>query len=139
MAKAPVKPSRPPVTSGAVLQVVPAGGVALLGNVPPPPPPPGTIPPPPLAPGSAAKTLALGKQPWPCVRCGTVNPYEANTCSACGQGFLDALSEPAVSLPLFGSIDALTRGSKVKIVAMVSAATLVVLLIVFTLAGLVLK
>src|SRR3954454_16519518 len=101
LVKEPVKPARPPVTSQLALQVVSGesypGAVALLGDVPPPPPPPGTIPPPPPVPPAATK-LKLGKQPWPCVRCETVNEYEDNTCVACGMGFLDALGDPALSL-----------------------------------------
>jgi hypothetical protein len=145
MVKEPVKPARAPLRAEAALQVVGAGAIALLSDVPPPPPPPGTIPPPPgtipppPAPPAAAAKLKLGKQPWPCVRCETVNKYEDNSCVACGMGFLDALSEPSASLPLVGSIDGLTRGGKIKIGLVFSLGLGLVILIVFTVAGLILK
>jgi hypothetical protein len=142
LVKEPVKPARPPVSSPMALQVMAGaaapGAVALLGDVPPPPPPPGTIPPPPPAPQGKAK-LKLGRQPWPCVRCETVNKYEDNTCTACGMGFLDALSEPEPTLPLLGKIDVSSRGGKFKIGAAFFVAFFLVLVVVFTIGGLIVK
>lgn len=117
LVKEPVKPARPPLRSQAPLQIISAdeqpGSVALLGDATPPPPP-GTIPPPPSAPPGAPK-LKVGRQPWPCVRCETVNKYEDNTCVACGMGFLDALGDAAASLPLLGKVDATSPAGRVKI------------------------
>lgn len=139
----PVKPARAPLSSPVALQVIGGesvpGGVALLSDVPPPPPPPGVIPPPPPPPGKAK--LRLGKQPWPCVRCETVNAYEANTCTACGLGFLSGLtgfSEPAPTLPLIGSIDATSRSGKIKIGVGFAVVFSVVLVVIFTVGGLLL-
>lgn len=145
LAKEPVRPTRPPVSSPVALRVTNGeaspGAVALLSDVPPPPPPPGTIPPPPFgppAPPGRAK-LKLGRQPWPCVRCETVNQYEDNTCVACGMGFLDALSEPTPALPLVGKIDVSSRSGKIKIGVGFCLAFSVVLVIVFTIGGLIVK
>lgn len=146
LVKEPVKPARPPISSDKALQVVGAGvGSAGAGpsglpsDVPPPPPgPPGSIPPPPAPPGDAPGKLKLGKQPWPCMRCETVNPFENNSCSACGQGFLAGLSEPAASIPLIGSIDATTKGGRFKIGLIASGVLMFLLLTVFTVAGLIL-
>jgi hypothetical protein len=143
----PVKPARQPLRAPAALQVVggsTTGSVALLADVPPPPPgtippPPGTIPPPPAPPAAGPGQLKLGKQPWPCVRCETVNAYEHNTCSACGMGFLDALTEPMPSLPLIGSIDASTWSGKLKIGLIGFTPLVLLILILFTIAGFVLK
>ena len=113
--------------------------VALLsGDAPPPPPPPGTIPPPPPAPPGATK-LKLGKQPWPCVRCETVNKYEDNTCLACGMGFLAGLADPAPSLPLLGNVDASSRSGRLKIGIGFSLAFGILLVVVFTIGGLLVK
>ncbi len=142
LAKAPVKPSRPPLSAPVALQVLAdeaPGAVALLTDAPPPgsiPPPPGTIPPPPPAPPGKAR-LKVGKQPWPCVRCETVNKYEDNTCVACGKGFLDGLAEDALALPVLGRIDATSRSGKIKIGVAFSVAFSVVLVIVFTIGGLI--
>ncbi|BEP15406.1 hypothetical protein acdb102_37170 [Acidothermaceae bacterium B102] len=135
-----VKPARAPLTSAMALAVIGGesapGVVALLGDVPPPPPPPGVIPPPPPPPGKSA--LRVGKQPWPCVRCETVNAYEDNTCTACGQGFLSGLAEPPPSLPLIGSIDATSRSGKIKIGVGFAVVFCVVLVVIFTVGGLLL-
>ena len=143
----PVKPARPPLSAGTVLQVVNApGAVALMGDVPPvppvpppPPAPPGTIPPPPAPPGEAGAKLRLAKQPWPCSRCETVNPYENNTCKACGRGFLDALAEPTAELPILGTIDTSNWVGKLKIGMIGFGSLVLVILVLFTIAGLVLK
>ncbi len=136
LVKEPVKPARQPLHSQKALQVIGAGAPALDGTLPPPPLPPGAIPPPPPPPGTAPGKLKLGKQPWPCVRCETVNKFEDSTCSACGLGFLEALSEPKPSLPLVGTIDGLSKGGKFKIGALVAGGLTLVILITFTIAGL---
>lgn len=134
----PVKPARAPLASGTAMQVVPEGAVALLGDPPPPPPgPPGSIPPPPAPPANQPGRLAVGKPPWPCMRCETVNPYAANTCAACGHRFLDSLSEPSATLPLVGDITNLSTATKIKIGLGVSVGLCLVILVVFTVAGLV--
>ena len=138
----PVKPARGPLHSGTALQVVPEGAVALLGELPPPPPPPGppgSIPPPPAPPGKDPARLTLGKPPWPCVRCETVNPYAANKCTACGHGFLDGLAEPSASLPLVGDIANISRATKIKIGVGVSVGLCLAILVLFSLAGLVFR
>jgi RNA polymerase subunit RPABC4/transcription elongation factor Spt4 len=141
---APVKPARPPLHAGTALQVVNGdaaqGAVALMGDIPPPPPPPpGTIPPPPAPPGTAANKLRVARQPWPCSRCETVNEYEQNTCTACGRGFLDALAEPAAELPIIGAIDGSTFAGKLKIGLIGFAPLVLIILVLFTIAGFVLK
>jgi ribosomal protein L40E len=141
LAREPVKPPRAALHSGMALQVVAegSGSVALLGELPPPPPgPPGSVPPPPPAPpGDAPGKLAVGKPPWPCMRCETVNPYAANVCTACGHGFLDSLSEESTRLPLIGDVTDISRSTKVKIGLAVSLGLCLVILVVFTVAGLV--
>ena len=140
LASEPVKPARGPLNSGTALQVVAHGAVAVLAELPPPPPgPPGSIPPPPAPPappGQEPGRLTLGKPPWPCVRCETVNPYSANKCTTCGQGFLDGLAEPSMSLPLVGDLSDLSRASKVKIGVGVSIGLCLVILVLLTVAGL---
>jgi hypothetical protein len=142
LVKEPVAPARGPLHSGTALQVVGegTGSVALLGELPPPPPgPPGSVPPPPAPPAGQPGALTLGKPPWPCLRCETVNPYSANACTACGHGFLESLSEPSVSLPLVGDLSDISRGTKVKIGLAVSFGLCLVILVLFTVAGLVLQ
>jgi hypothetical protein len=139
LVKEPVKPPRAPLHSGTALQVIgePAGSVALLGELPPPPPPPpGSIPPPPAPPAAGPGQLTLGKPPWPCVRCQTVNPYSENRCTACGHGFLDGLSEPSATLPLVGDLTDISRATKIKLGVAVSFGLCLVILILFTVAGL---
>ena len=142
LVKEPVKPPRPPLSSNVALQVVSReafpGAIALLGDVPSPPPPPGTIPPPPVAPPGAPK-LTLGKPPWPCLGCETLNKYEDNTCVTCGMGFLAGLSDPAFSLPLLGKVDAGSRSGRLKIGVGFSLAFGVLLVLVFTVGGLLVK
>ncbi len=139
----PVKPARAPLSSGLALQVVntqAAGALALLGDIPPPPPaPPGSVPPPPAPPGAGPGTLRLGKQPWPCVRCETINDYETSVCKACGRSFLDALGEPAAELPLIGAIDGSTFVGKLKIGLIGFVPLVLVLLVGLTIAGFVVK
>jgi len=141
LVQAPVKAARAPVSSGVALQVVDApGDLALMGDVPPPPPlPPGSIPPPPAPPQAAPNKIRLGKQPWPCVRCETVNEYENNACKACGRSFLDAMDDPTAALPLVGAIDGSTWVGKLKIGLFAFVPLVVVILICFTIAGLVVK
>jgi hypothetical protein len=141
MVKAPVKPPRPPLRADTALQVVndaASGTVALIADIPPPPAPPGTIPPPPGPPAAGPAKLRLGKAPWPCVTCETLNDYEQNVCKACGRGFLDALAEPVPELPLLGAIDSSTGVGKFKIGLLAFVPLIALILVAFTIAGLVL-
>lgn len=151
MAKEPVRPARQALHSEQALAVVggappapPPGSVALLTEVPPPPgtipPPPGTIPPPPPAPPAAGgNKLRVGKQPWPCVRCETSNPFETSTCSACGMSFLDGLSEPLPQVPLIGKIDGSTFVGKLKIGFIGFVPLVLILVVLLTVAGFIAK
>jgi hypothetical protein len=140
---APVKPARAPLHAATALQVLnddPPGTVALMGKVPPPPPPPpGSIPPPPAPPGAGDNKLRLAKRPWPCSRCETVNDYADNSCRACGRGFLEALAEPTSELPILGAIDTSTFGGKLKIGLIGFTPLVLIILVLFTIAGFVLN
>jgi hypothetical protein len=143
MVKAPVKPPRPPLGADTALTVVNEsrpGAVALMVDLPrPPPAPPGSIPPPPAAPPApGTENLRVGKSPWPCVRCETLNDYEENACKACGRGFLEALAEPVSELPLVGAIDTSTGVGKLKVGLIAFVPLVVLILVAFTIAGLVL-
>ena len=139
LVKEPVKPPRPPLAAGTALQVLADGHGSVAVLPPPPPAPPGSIPPPPAPPGTTPAALRVGKPDWPCVRCQTVNVYADNQCKACGHGFLDALAEPSARLPLVGDLREINRATKVKLGVAVSIGLCLLILVLFTLAGLVLK
>jgi hypothetical protein len=140
---APVKPARPPLHAATALQVVDEaapGAVALMADIPPPPPPPpGSIPPPPAPPEEAGKKLRVAKHPWPCSRCETMNDFDDNTCKACGRAFLEALAEPATELPILGAIDVSTFKGQFKIGLIGFSLLALILLVLFTVFGLVLS
>lgn len=70
------------------------------------------------------------------MRCETVNPYSADTCTACGRGFLDGLADTSMTLPLVGDLSDLTTASKFKIGIGASVALCLLILVVLTIAGL---
>jgi hypothetical protein len=109
-------------------------------DLPPPPPPAplGSIPPPPAGP-PGGDALLRARQLWPCVHCGAVNEYEQDVCHGCGRRFLDALAEPLSELPIIGAIDSSTFGGKLKIGLIGFTPLVLIILVLFTIAGFVLN
>jgi hypothetical protein len=68
-----------------------------------------------------------------------VNDFDDNTCKACGRGFLDALADPTAELPILGTIDGSTMMGKLKIGLIGFAPLVLIILVLFTVAGFVLK
>ena len=96
----------------------------------PPPEPVASAPEPPVVRAAPvdpltapAATLGLpvrpGSEPtWPCSGCGAGNPIAANTCAACGTGFLAGLREsegPLLELPGVGDLTRMSRGQRLGI------------------------
>lgn len=51
---------------------------------------------------------------WPCPRCGTVNALAATTCSSCGRGFLEELTEDR-GVPAVAALTGLSRGARLGV------------------------
>ncbi len=73
---------------------------------------------------------------WPCSTCSAVNPIAADTCSACGAGFLAGLREaerPLLELPGLGDLTRMSRlqrlavafGLVLAVIALTALVTLV--------------
>lgn len=64
---------------------------------------------------------------WPCSRCGSPNPLERDSCSACGAGFLAAVRDDQAALlvlPGIGDLAAMGRGKRFALAAGLVAAVL---------------
>ena len=89
-------------------------------------PPPQPAPEPVVAPSVprvdplSAPAPALGlpnrsEPTWPCSTCGAANAISADTCAACGAGFLAGLREsegPLLELPGVGDLTRMSRGQR---------------------------
>jgi hypothetical protein len=94
----------------------------------------------PAIPAQAADPLtaplaALDGPTWPCSACGTPNPMERETCSACGVGFLAGARDesPLLELPVVGDMTRLGRGQRIAL----AGGVVLVFVVLTLLAGLI--
>jgi hypothetical protein len=84
--------------------------------------------------GAAAAPASV----WPCAACGTANSYAVSACGACGTGFLAGLREsegPLLELPVVGDLNALSRGQRLGLAAVVVFAVIALTALVTVLFG----
>lgn len=82
-------------------------------------------------PVDSAASVVANEVTWPCLTCGVSNPLSAESCTACGNGFLAAArGETHVVLPLIGDITAMSRGRRLGVAGAVVAALLVPLALI---------
>jgi hypothetical protein len=76
---------------------------------------------------------------WPCPRCGAAVSMNLDACTECGEGFLAAAAtSTAVRIPMVGNVTSLSGGQRLMLGAMVGVVLMVVLVVLFTIGGMVL-
>jgi uncharacterized membrane protein YvbJ len=73
---------------------------------------------------------------WPCPRCGEKVAIDIDECPSCGAGFLSGATQSiSTKLPVVGDVTAMTPGQRWLVAMGISAALVVVLVVVLFLVG----
>jgi predicted RNA-binding Zn-ribbon protein involved in translation (DUF1610 family) len=89
----------------------------------------------PTAPSSASlaakPSTAVAEATWPCPRCGEQVAISLDSCQSCGAGFLSGASTAmSARLPVVGDMAKMSQGQRLLVAAGISAALIVVLVVV---------